>query len=316
MDVSIVLKNRKEKYLVGDIVSGAVSLTVPEGVPLSNFAVSFTAIGTVKWVEYVGTPYYGLEGNLHYDTFTYHREVITPEEVDTNVVQHQDFKSVTVPFTFTIPEDKDLPSTMISTTGSIQYSVNVEQKVEGSSSPKTLAEEKFIVQGPLVNHDLLSSVAGTAEKYVLLHGGRVAMHAICVRKGHAQGEPITVHLKIDNDSSALVEPKLVLHQVQVFSCCRTNRHKSVETRLEPVVTGKQVAAHSLGVEEVLSLTVPTDENLTIKTPQISVKYFVEIELAIPHSPDLRLNLPIVITSKEFLQAAKEKGTSCGSSQIQ
>ena len=66
---------------MGDIVSGAVSLTVPEGVPLSNFAVSFTAIGTVKWVEYVGTPYYGLEGNLHYDTFTYHREVITPEEV-------------------------------------------------------------------------------------------------------------------------------------------------------------------------------------------------------------------------------------------
>lgn len=208
---------------------------------------------------------------------------------------------------------------MISTTGSIQYSVNVEQKVKAEDSSltsnKTLAEEKFIVQGPLVNHDLLSSVAGSAEKYVLLHGGRVAVHAISARKGHAQGEPIIVHLKIDNDSSALVEPRLQLHQVQIFSCTKTNRHKSVETRLEPVVTGSQVAAHSLGVEEVLSLTVPTDENLTIKTPQISVKYFLEVELTIPHSPDLRLNLPVVITSKEFLQAAEKKGTSSGGAQI-
>lgn len=82
MDINIAIKNRKERYLVGDVIVGAVHLTVPEkgGAPVNDYRLSLTAIGKVKWVENVGTPYYGLEGNLHYDTIVYHREALSPEE--------------------------------------------------------------------------------------------------------------------------------------------------------------------------------------------------------------------------------------------
>lgn len=83
MDINITIKNRKERYLVGETLVGAVHLTVPEkgGPSLGDIRVSLTGIGKVKWVESVGTPYYGLEGNLHYDTIVYHRESLKPEEV-------------------------------------------------------------------------------------------------------------------------------------------------------------------------------------------------------------------------------------------
>jgi len=71
------------------------------------------------------------------------------------------------------------------------------------------------------------------------------------------------------------------------------------------VLGAEIAPHSQ-VEEVLSVTIPTDESLSIKSSVITVKYFVHVTLDIPHSFDLHINLPVVLTSQKVLDAAKEK----------
>ena len=84
MDVNILIKNQHERFTVGDIVPGAIALSLPEAFPLSNVSVVFQCLGEVKWVEYQGTPYYGLEGNLHYDHYEFHREELKLNEIGMN----------------------------------------------------------------------------------------------------------------------------------------------------------------------------------------------------------------------------------------
>jgi hypothetical protein len=61
------------------------------------------------------------------------------------------------------------------------------------------------------------------EKTVLLHAGKVSMHATIGRKGFAPGESITVHVSVDNKSGAKLVPRISLHQVQIYMCGA--RHK-------------------------------------------------------------------------------------------
>ena len=46
----------------------------------------------------------------------------------------------------------------------------------------------------------------------------------------------------------------------------------------------------------ISILISEDIPLSIKCPIITVKYFIHVTLDIPHSIDLHLNLPIVVTN--------------------
>lgn len=190
---------------------------------------------------------------------------------------------------------------MISTHGFIQYFVKVAVRV-GEEVKKFVKE--VIIESPIeenlmvsvgwnsrINHHhhhyganglyhiLISiphqiTVGSTAEKNVLLHGGKVNMHASISRKGFAPGENISVHVHVDNASNAAVKPRISLHQVQIYMC--GSRHKTIETTLsDDPVTGTEVGAHAKA-DEVLHVKVPADESLTIKSSVITVKYFVHV----------------------------------------
>src|SRR5699024_1485775 len=102
-----------------------------------------------------------------------------------------------------------------------------------------------------------------------------------------------------NATNVAVTPRVSLHQVQIFTC--GSRHKAIENRFpaDDSIVGVEVAPGAKKNEQLLAVPIPEAENLTIKSIHISVKYFVEVALAIPHSPDLHVNLPVVITSKDF-----------------
>ena len=142
-------------------------------------------------------------------------------------------------------------------------------------------------------------MGASAEKNVILHSGKVAMHASIGRKGFAPGESISVHISVDNKSSAKLVPRISLHQIQIYMC--GSRHKTIETTLsnDPII-GTEIEPHSEAVE-VLHVKIPSDESLSIKSSVITVKYFVHVTLDIPHSFDLHINLPIVLTSSGIIE---------------
>lgn len=196
---------------------------------------------------------------------------------------------------------------MISNHGFIQYFVRVtipNPEKEGEDVAPSRFIKEIIVQSP-ITENLLITVGGSAEKSVLLQGGQVvSMHASLGRKGFYPGESITVHVSVKNGTkSAVVTPRVSLHQVQIFMC--GSRHKTIETTMGDEATIGKPVEPGTEVEEVLSLAVPGDESLTIKSSVISVKYFVHVTLDIPKSIDLHVNLPVVLTSRDVIEAAAD-----------
>lgn len=130
------------------------------------------------------------------------------------------------------------------------------------------------------------------------------MHASLGRKGFAPGDTIAVHISVDNKTSAKLVPRVSLHQTQIYMC--GSRHKTIETTLsnDPIL-GSEIQPQAEAVE-VLHVKVPSDESLTIKSSVITVKYFVHVTLDIPHSFDLHINLPVVLTSARVLEVLRDR----------
>lgn len=299
-DVDIAIADGRLRFTVGDTVAGVVHLTVPKDLANNSVMVSFHCCGEVKWIEYPGTPYY-LNGHVYFDQIAFHDEAAKCLEKDIKEELTTDGKKLHIPFSFVIPDDKRLPSTMISNHGFIQYFVRVTIPLPGKESTPARFIKEIIVQSPITDN-LLITVGGSAEKSVLLQGGQnVSMHASLGRKGFYPGETITVHVSVKNGTkSAVVTPRVTLHQVQIFMC--GSRHKTIETTIGEATLGTAVQPGG-DVEELLSLVVPADESLTIKSSVISVKYFVHCTLDIPLSIDLHTNLSVIITSRDVIEAA-------------
>lgn len=114
-----------------------------------------------------------------------------------------------------------------------------------------------------------------------------------------------VQVLVDNQTNATVVPRVSLHQVQIYMCARYG-HKTQELELsERPVKGTAIPAHTL-VEQSLGLPLSEHESLSFRCSLIAVKYYVRVTLDIPHSFDLHLNLPIVLTSKAVLEELEQE----------
>lgn len=129
-----------------------------------------------------------------------------------------------------------------------------------------------------------------------MHNGKVSLSASIGRKGFAPGESITVHVVVDNQTNTGVTPRIALNQVQIYQCgIKLKVQDNSVDNANPVI-GTAVGPGTQ-TEELLSVTISPNEALSIKSQLITVKYFVHVTLDIPHSVDLHLKLPVVVTSQ-------------------
>jgi hypothetical protein len=128
------------------------------------------------------------------------------------------------------------------------------------------------------------------------------MNCNLFKKNEILGEMIEVHCTVENMTSVGVIPRATLYQTQIFMS--GERHKTVENLLTEAVIGTAVEAGANASETIFVLT-PEDISLSIKSSIITIKYFIHVTLDIPHSIDLHINLPVVITNKYALDSASK-----------
>jgi hypothetical protein len=121
-------------------------------------------------------------------------------------------------------------------------------------------------------------------------------------KNQILGETIEVHCTVENMCSAGVIPRASLYQTQIFMS--GERHKTVENSLTDAVIGTVVEAGATASETIF-VSTPRDISLSIKSSIITIKYFIHVTLDIPHSIDLHINLPVVITNECALDHASK-----------
>ena len=113
------------------------------------------------------------------------------------------------------------------------------------------------------------------------------------------GEEIRVNLLIDNSSTANVKPRVTFYQTQIYMT--GERHKTVENSLTEAVEGEEVSAHTIVEDGMLSVPIPVNIPLSIKSELITLKYFVHVTLDIPFATDIHVNLPVIVTSRAALE---------------
>lgn len=79
------------------------------------------------------------------------------------------------------------------------------------------------------------------------------------------------------------------------------RHKTVENSLTEAVEGEEVLSHTIVEDVALSVAIPVNIPLSIKSELLTLKYFVHVTLDIPFATDIHVNLPVIVTSRVALE---------------
>lgn len=130
----------------------------------------------------------------------------------------------------------------------------------------------------------------------ILGSGKISITATLDRKSFIPGEVIPVEVLIVNDANVSVEPRVTLHQQQLFVCNQV--HRTLESCLtpEPYSTTEAVPPNS-SATALIKVPLATNLVVSLSSPLITVKYFVHVSLDLPHAMDLVVNVPFIVTTR-------------------
>ncbi|XP_054157138.1 arrestin domain-containing protein 3-like [Oppia nitens] len=288
--LDILLAGDTKRFSRADEVSGLLQITIKGPLMLSAVTIGLVCMAECRWVENPGTRYHR-EGHVYHNKrklldYTYQ----IPGKYADNCLSPGDH---VIPFMFKLPE-KDIPSSFESTHGSVTYFVEAVIDEPAINEVHRIGYP-IVVEAPIINN-LNLSVGGSSEKdlsVINLASGHITLIANVTKKGFLSGELVEVHVTVDNKSSVDVTPRATLYQTQVYMC--GERHKGLEVPLTNPLVGTLVSAESSN-DEIIYLRMPAEASLSIKSPIITIKYFIHVTLDIPHAIDLHVNLPIIVTT--------------------
>jgi len=297
-------KEEIPRFQAGDTVWGNLKLNIRGRVLLSDIKIRLVCMGEVEWyddpifVHAVGSITYPNDRNL-----CENKHKFLELFYDLTEIKHEKYLSKGqhfIRFHFQLPE-QGIPSSFSGEFGSITYTIDVVihealSEVLKSDEVEHRMGRKIIVLAP-IRQQLDVSVGGTTEKdfgIISLGSGKIKFAANVTKKGFVPGENLELNCNIENNSSVNVTPRATINKKEIYLC--GTRHKCVGKHLtdEPVF-GQKVEKHS-NTNQRISLKIPDDIPLSMKSELITVKYIIHVTLDIPHAIDVHLNIPIIITN--------------------
>lgn len=284
-----IILDDNDIYQAGQSVRGTIVVDLVTDVPLSECFIKLFCVAKVGWTENPGLRDEGHAYNVQRKLLEILFQLEGYESTDFFPIGHHE-----IPFEFLLPDSCCLPSSFQSRFGSITYSIDAKA---GDHDRK----RDILVDVPITKN-LWLTVGGTSEKdfgVLSFASGSISMQATLDKKGYFRGEEIRINLLIDNSSSANVKPRVTFYQTQIYMT--GERHKTVENSLTEAAEGEEVASHTIVEDATISVQIPVNIPLSIKSELITLKYFCHVTLDIPLATDIHINLPVIVTSRAALE---------------
>jgi len=333
--IDIRFSDRQFCYAAGDTVSGIADVILTNETPLSALSLTFAGTSEIRWIEDVGEQCH-TSSLVYFSKDDFLKQLIPFAENDVTIIDEEDIcpdlakRRLAIAFSFQIRTDQCLPSSMVSSFGFIKYQVRLTIKSNNENEEAKNYVREIFLETPLEHNRLMIAADGTLEKIVLLHVGHASMFASVDHKSFCPYEAASVFVKVDNHDNAHIIPRVNLQQVQITACDTyiwekvdlikqlliepltwDEYQKSVKVALsKKFVIGAEVATTLTKVKDLIGVILPIGELLSIKNDLITVKYFLCLALDIPHSSDLGINLPIVLTPTKVLAAIQAEFVKC------
>ncbi|XP_046913991.1 arrestin domain-containing protein 3 isoform X4 [Dermatophagoides farinae] len=285
-----IILEHNDIYLPGQYIRGAIVFNSVGEIPINECSVNLVCMAEVGWTDNPGIKDEGRSFHIK------HKLMDVPFELSGNngAESYYQLGHHEIPFEFYLPDNMNLPSSYQSRFGSIVYYIDVKMG-------EKIKRRDILVEIP-IQKNLWLSVGGTSEKdfgVLSFASGRITMQATLRKKGYFRGEDLIVDYVIDNCSTATVKPRVTLFQTQIYMT--GERHKTVESSLTEAVEGDEIGAHTLVDDGNLTVAIPVDIPLSIKSEYITLKYFLHLTLDIPLAIDIHINLPLTITTRAAME---------------
>ncbi|XP_069576392.1 thioredoxin-interacting protein-like [Brachyistius frenatus] len=283
-------------YCSGDKLSGSVQLEAAQPCRLAGLRV--TGAGCAR-VEHRG----GRERRSREVEYLKYEEEVRLEEA---LSRDSDGcfllpagKTFSFQFGFELPPAGRLVSSYKGTFGSVRYYVRADLRRPSQSALQ--CEREFEVEEPLdVNQpDLLAPAAASKQKKVtcmFIPDGQVSISAQIDRKGFCEGEDISINAKFENTCSRIVVPKAAI--IATHSYAVDGRTKVSCEKLS-AVRGNHIISGMCDMWQAKTIRVPKLKPTLLGCDIIKVEYALRIQLHIPGSEKLVLDLPLVIGTVPF-----------------
>ena len=297
----IVIHTDKPSYYAGDRVTGTVSLSVVE--PLHLDAVFLRVNG----YEMTDVPYqkayqeYDLNTKQMVTRFREERTSQTNKFYSRNFCLYSSkstlgFGNFVFPFEFVL--DGSLPGTFYlkdgKAKGEVVYKVAAEVVVPGFFTSNLRHEQEIVIKEPL--KQALGGTETFKETDVTflccINKGRVAMSANVDKNAAAPGEAINLHIVVDNSRS-----QVDLKEVR-FHLCRSikfkaNGQKWTDYSTIMTSTSPQVL-QGTNADRWIAVRIPNSTMPSTDSSLITCEYSLTVELSVPWSPNVRINLPLQV----------------------
>ncbi|KAJ6223307.1 hypothetical protein RDWZM_001852 [Blomia tropicalis] len=291
-------KLKPPEYESGDEISGIVTLVIKGGKPINRCHLAIVCLTQIRWKIYpkrksIVAVLTGDDSSSTENQIIFDRKKILQIDLTkgSETAKFGDGK-YELPFRVTLPED-GLPSTMTSCHGFIKYTVEVfatdEEQIESRG------EREITVMAPI--HEKLDTNGRNGEKSLhIMGGGKITVSGSLDRKEYVPGETIKVQMDMINESNISIQPRISMYQTQAFTYNQVVR--TMESSLIDPCMAEQLESGQNGTQTV-TIPVPTTCSISLKSPLITVRYFVHISMDIPQSIDLTINLPFIVTTERF-----------------
>jgi len=297
----IIIHTEKPSYYAGERVTGTVSLSVVE--PLFMDAVFLKVNG----YEMTDVPYQ--HPVQEYDPTTKQNvtRYVERRASETNKFYSRSFclyscKSLlgtgnfVFPFEFVL--DGSLPGTFYlkdgKAKGEVVYKVAAEVVATGLFTNNLRHEQEIVIKEPLKQPLTGSETFKETDVTFLccINKGRVAMSANVDKNAAAPGEAINLHIVVDNTRSQ-VDLKEVRFHVKRELRFSANGQKWSDYSTIITSTSPQVL-QGTNADRWIAVRIPNGTMPSTTSSLITCSYYLTVELAVPWSPNVRINLPLQV----------------------
>ncbi|XP_054587426.2 arrestin domain-containing protein 3-like [Nothobranchius furzeri] len=281
--------NNRNTFTNGDTIKGRIVLETDKEVKFMSLEFLAKGKASVRWTEYYGenqTPVYWSDEK--YYSIQQHMLLKEPRQDGSYIIGKGKHL---FPFSFKIPEVR-MPSSFYSSIGRVVHKLKAELKQSMKLKKKTKVHFTFVSRADMDVPRLMVPQHGCKYKKFSFGSGTVSFDVRIEKIGYKPGEAINVTIEINNQSSRLVKPKLILYERRSFFAQgqrKLETHQIHKAKVDGVDSnsGRRTVAKVIPIPTGLS---PSILNCSI----LKLEYRLQVYLDIRFTSNLEIKVPIII----------------------
>ncbi|KAG9273265.1 arrestin domain-containing protein 4 isoform X2 [Astyanax mexicanus] len=293
-------------YSSGEVVSGHILIDLSVPIQITAIRLHVTGCARVGWIDgsqirtlgafsLVSTPSSLFQCAEEREYLCLSKTLLEATDNDGLMLEEGRHE---IPFELELPQ-RHLVSSFTGKHGSVCYLVKAVLQRPNHHDQHVCRELPIISHVDVNSPELVCPVSENNEKMVgrwIFASGPVSLKVNIERTGYNNGELVPIYAEIENCSSRLVMPKVVIYQIQTYKA----KGKTISCKqVVASVRGNHVPSGCSITWNGKTLKIPPVSPSILNSDILRVEYSLAVIVQIPGAKKLKVELPVVIGTTPY-----------------